>query len=196
MSGQNVFQLDPNRRTPRDVFQDGAIVVLVVVIIDAMMFAGMVGAFMLTRAAEGGAWPLAGQPRLPLAQTAINTSALLVSAGLVFRAAHMWEKRRDQTGPVLLSAIALAAVFVFFQGIEWVALVRQGLSLTSSQHVSFFSLTVLMYGAHALGALIFLGVVWLRLRSGSLSSGTFSAARTAWYFVAGVWPVLYLCLYL
>jgi hypothetical protein len=49
-----------------------------------------------------------------------------------------------------------------------------------------------------------MGAAWLRLKPlrddeeprGSLSSGAFSAARILWYFVVGVWPVLYLCLYL
>jgi heme/copper-type cytochrome/quinol oxidase subunit 3 len=61
-----------------------------------------------------------------------------------------------------------------------------------------------MHGANALGALIFLGVVWLRLKPlreyeesrGSLSGSTFSVARILWYFVVGVWPLLYLILYL
>ena len=62
-----------------------------------------------------------------------------------------------------------------------------------------------MHGANAVGALTLLGVAWLRLKPlrdhegeprGSLSSSTFSAARFFWYFVVGVWPVLYLCLYL
>jgi heme/copper-type cytochrome/quinol oxidase subunit 3 len=49
-----------------------------------------------------------------------------------------------------------------------------------------------------------MGVAWLRLKPfrdnegsrGSLSNSTFSAVRILWYFVVGVWPVLYLCLYL
>ncbi len=196
MSGQNVIPLHPKRRARRAVIEDGAIAMLVFVIVEAMMFAGLVSAFMLTRAAAGGAWPPAGQPRLPLEETAINTAALLVSGALVFLAARAWEKREARIGPLLLAAIALGAFFVFFQGIEWVALIRQGLTLTSSQHGNFFCLIVGMHGANALGALIFMGVAWLRLKRGSLSSSAFSAARILWYFVVGVWPVLYLCLYL
>ncbi len=204
MSGQNVIPLDPNRRARSAVVEDGAIAMLLFVIVEAMMFAGMVSAFMLTRAAAGGAWPPAGQPWFPLAETAINTAALLVSGALVFLAARAWEKREARTGPLLTAAIALGAFFVFFQGIAWVALIRQGLTLTSSHHGIFFCLTVGMHTANALGALIFMGFAWLRLKPlrddeesrGSLGSSTFSAARILWYFVVGVWPVLYLCLYL
>jgi cytochrome c oxidase subunit 3 len=196
MSGQNVVRLHPKQRARRAVDDDGAIAVLVFVIVEAMMFTGLVSAFMLTRAAADGTWPPTGLPRLPLAETAVNTAALLVSGGLVFLAARAWQKREARIGPLLLAATALGAFFVFFQGMEWVALIRQGLTLTSSQPVNFFSLIVGMIGAHALGALIFMGVAWLRLKRGSLSSSTFAATRILWYFVVGVWPVLYLCLYL
>ncbi len=204
MSGQNVILLDPDRRVRRPIVADGAVAMLVLVSVEAMMFAGLVSAFMLTRAAAGGAWPPAGQPWFPLEETAINTAALLVSGALVFLAARAWEKREARIGPLLLAAITLGAFFVFFQGVLWVALIRQGLTLTSSQHGNFFCLIVGMHGAHVLGALIFMGIVWLRLKPlrddeeprGSLSSSVFSAARTLWYFVVGVWPVLYLCLYL
>ncbi len=204
MSGQNVIPLDPSRRARSTVLENSEIAMLVFVIFEAMMLAGMLIAFMLTRAAAGGAWPPAGQPWFPLEETAINSAALLVSGALVFRAAHAWERREARVGPLLLAAIALGAFFVFFQGIVWVALIRQGLTLISSQHGSFFCLIVGMHGAHVLGALIFMGVAWLRLKPlrddgeprGSLSSSAFSAARILWYFVVGVWPVLYLCLYL
>jgi heme/copper-type cytochrome/quinol oxidase subunit 3 len=61
-----------------------------------------------------------------------------------------------------------------------------------------------MHGAHVLGGLALLGVVWLRLEPvryggqppGSLSSSTFSAVRILWYFGVGLWPVLCLSLYL
>jgi len=204
MSGQNVILLDPNRRARSAVVEDGPIAMLVFVSVEAMMFAGLVSAFMLTRAAAGGAWPPAGQPWFPLEETAINSAALLVSGALVFLAARAWEKREARIGPLLLTAIALGAFFVFFQGILWVAVIREGLTLSSSQHGAFFCLIVGMHGAHVLCGLIFMGIVWLRLKPlrddgeprGSLSSSAFSAARALWYFVVGVWPVLYLCLYL
>jgi cytochrome c oxidase subunit 3 len=194
MSGQYAI---PLRRSPRrNVIEDGTIGMLAFVLVEAMMFAGLVSAFAITRAAAGGAWPPAGQPRLPLEETAINTAALLLSGVLVFFASRAWERKEAKTGPLLVTAIALGAFFVFSQGMEWVALIRQGLTLTSSQHGSFFYLIVGMHGAHALGALAFMGVAWLRLRRGTLGKSAFSAACVLWYFVVGVWPVLYLTLYL
>ena len=47
----------------------------------------------------------------------------------------------------------------------------------------------------AVAALIGLGVAWNRLRRGSLTPGFFLGAQTFWYFVVGVWPVIYLRVY-
>ena len=204
MSGQNVIQLHANRRARRTIVEDGPIAMLVFVIFEVMMFAGMIIVFMLTRETAGDAWPPAEQPWFPLEETAINTAALLLSGGLVFLAARMWQKGQTRVGPLLCTAIVLGAFFVFFQGVVWVTLIRQGLNLTSSLHGNFFCLIVGMHGANAVGALIFLSFAWLRLKPlrddgeprGSLSHSTFSAARILWYFVVGGWPVLYLSLYL
>jgi len=196
MSGPNVIPLDPSRRTRTAVVEDGPNAMLVFVIFDAMMFTGLVSVFMLTRAAAGGVWPPTGQPWFPLAETIINSVALLGSGGLVLLAAHAWQKRETRTGPLLTTAIALGAFFVFFQGVLWVSVLRQGLTLTSSQHGSFFCFIVGMHGAQTVGALVFLTIAWLHAKRGSASESAFSAARILWYFVVGVWPVLYLCLYL
>lgn len=205
MSGRNVIALDQNRRVRRHRFpEEGIIAMLIFLIFDAMMFAGMVGIFMLTRTAAGAAWPPAGQLWFPPEAMAINTAVLLVSGALVFLAARAWEKRGARIGRLLFSAIVLGACFVFFQGVLWVALIRQGLTLTSSQHGNFFCLIAGMHAANVVGALIFLGVVWRRLKPlrddeaprGSPGRSTFLAARMLWYFVVGVWPVLYLSLYL
>ena len=206
MSGRNIIALDQNRRVRRRVFpEQGIIAMLIFLIFDAMMFAGMVGIFMLTRTAAGGAWPPDGQPWFPLQETAINSAVLLVSGVLVFLAAHAWEKREARVGSLLFSAIVLGACFVFFQGVIWIGLIRQGLTLSSSPHGNLFCLIVATHGAHVVGAVIFMGVAWLRLKplpddhyrpSGSPISSTFWAARLLWYFTVGIWPILYLCLYL
>ena len=49
---------------------------------------------------------------------------------------------------------------------------------------------------HALGALVALGVMWRRLSRLELSPGAFQAAQLFWYFVVGLWPILYLQVYL
>jgi len=204
MSGRNVIALDQNRRS-RSLFpQESIVAMLVFLIFDAMILTGMVGAFMLTRAATGDAWPPAGQPWFPPAYSAINTAALMVSAAMVFLAARAWEKRMARVSRPLLAGLALGIFFVVFQGVQWVDLIRQGSKLGSSQHGALFCLIVATHAAHAVGALSFLAFAWLRLKPlrndddesrGTLTSNTFWAARLLWYFTVGVWPVLYICLY-
>jgi cytochrome c oxidase subunit III len=74
-------------------------------------------------------------------------------------------------------------------------LIRQGLTLTSSNHGSFFYLIVGMHGAHVVAGLLFLSWAWWRLRGGFLSSSAFGAVQVFWFFVVGLWPVLYLLVY-
>jgi heme/copper-type cytochrome/quinol oxidase subunit 3 len=97
---------------------------------------------------------------------------------------------------LLLASIGLGAFFVIFQGVEWVALIREGLTLTSSHHGSFFYLIVGLHALHAVGAITVLAWVWLRLQRGRLTASRFYAAQIFWYFVVGLWPILYLRVYL
>ena len=205
MSNQNVISLRPHQRARKFAIDLGMVSMLIIVFAEAMVFIGMVAAFMLTRAVEGTVWPPVDQPWFPLGETAINTAALLASGALVFRAARTWDDPEARIGPLLLSAIALGSFFLFFQGVVWFKLIRDGLSLMSSHHGQFFCLIVGVHAGHVLGALAFLGVVWVRLKPfrdedipprGALSRSAFSAARISWYFAVGSWPVLWLCLYL
>jgi cytochrome c oxidase subunit 3 len=204
MSGRNVIAFDQNRRSRRHFPEESTIAMLVLLLFDTMIMAGMVGAFMLTRAAAGGAWPPDGQPWFPPEYAAIDTAALLVSGALVCRAARAWEKQKTRIAPLLLAAMVLGMFFLFFQGALWVDLIYQGLTLSSSQHSHLFFLIVATHATHVMGGVVFLGVVRLRLKPlrdddyeppGSLNSAIFRAACLLWYFTVGVWPILYLCLF-
>ncbi len=64
---------------------------------------------------------------------------------------------------------------------------------------TYGSLFYLIIGAHALHVMIALVVllfVYTRLKQGRLTNGAFGAARVFWYFVVGLWPVLYILVYL
>ena len=114
----------------------------------------------------------------------------------LFLAGRAYRKERRSARAPLALAIALGACFVGFQGAEWVALIREGLTLTSSVHGGFFYLIVGTHALHAVAALGLLIYAFLRLRRRLLNHSTFAAARVFWYFVVGVWPVLYVVVYL
>jgi cytochrome c oxidase subunit 3 len=74
-----------------------------------------------------------------------------------------------------------------------------GLTVTSSTYGGLFYLIIGAHGVHVLGALIALAYTWMRMTSGQeqpLTQGGASAVRMLWYFVVGVWPILYVLVYL
>ncbi|HXV36770.1 MAG TPA: cytochrome c oxidase subunit 3, partial [Myxococcota bacterium] len=158
-------------------------------------FAGLMSAFSIVKAGALG-WPPPGQPRLPVEATAFNTLALLASGGCLLAANRAYAADRARARRPLAAAMALGAFFVCFQGYEWVALIRQGLTLTSSNHGSFFYLIVGLHGLHAIAGLTVLARAGAQLARGRLAPGSFAAAQVFWYFVVGLWPVLYFVVYL
>jgi cytochrome c oxidase subunit 3 len=158
---------------------------------EAMLFAGLLSAFSIARAGSLLGWPPPGQPRLPAEATAINTAALIASGVLLWLAGRAHRKEQRSAASPMLAALALAAFFVLFQGYEWTRLLAQGLTLTSSQHGSFFYLIIGIHGLHCLAAILALGWAYRRLATGVLAASTFQAVRVFWYFVVGLWPLIY-----
>ena len=182
-----------SRRQP--IIPNGVMGMLIFVIIETMLFAGLISAFAIVRA-SAIVWPPPNQPRLPIEQTAINTAALLLSGVLLGVSRRRFGRDPHRSRSPLLFSILLGAFFVLFQGVEWVALIGQGLTLTSSVLGSFFYLIIGMHALHAVAALGVLIYTWQRLRRGWLASSQLAAAEVFWYFVVGLWPILYLVVYL
>ena len=168
---------------------------LIFVIVETMLFAGLISAFTIIRS-SAMVWPPPNQPRLPIEETALNTAALLVSGVFLSLARRSFGRDRVRTQRSLLLSMLLGAFFVIFQGVEWVALIREGLTLSSSNFGSFFYLIVGMHALHAVAALGLLAYAWIRLTRGWLASSQLAAAEVFWYFVVGLWPILYLVVYL
>jgi cytochrome c oxidase subunit 3 len=187
----------PETRGEREqLIPNGLFGMVLFVLAEGMFFAGLISAFEIM---HSGAmvWPPPNQPRLPIEATAFNTLVLLASAVFLQRAHKSFHRgeRGKMLRPMLLS-LGCGAFFVLFQGYEWVQLINEGLTLSSSALGSFFYLMVGMHALHAVGALGLLGYATLRLRGGWLTPSLFGAAEVFWFFVVGVWPVLYLVVYL
>jgi len=198
-SGSATLTLEPRPapRGHRKAVPDGVVAMLLFVFAEAMLFAGMISAFIVVRsAAAGQMWPPYGQPRLPFERTAINTSALLVSAVVLIVAQLAFRRSHERARIPLLITILLGAFFVGFQGMEWVALLRQGLTLQSSSYGSFFYLIVGTHAVHAVAALGGLVWAWTQLLRRRLTQSAFATVQVFWYFVVIVWPVIYLKVYL
>jgi heme/copper-type cytochrome/quinol oxidase subunit 3 len=181
------------RRTP--VVPNGALGMLVFVAAEAMLFAGLISAFHIIRA-SALVWPPPDQPRLPVQQTLVNTAALLASGVALALAQRAFRRDWRRAQPPLAAAIVLGVFFVGAQGVEWLGLIRQGLTMTSSSLGSFFFLIVGLHGAHAVAALGALAYTWWLLQRGWRAQSQLAAAAVFWYFVVGLWPILYGVVYL
>ena len=180
---------------PPPVMPSAVLAMLIFISTEVMLFAGLISAFLILKASAVGAWPPPGQPRLPLEETAFNTLALLVSGFMLWRARCAFALAPGRALRPLAIAVGLGAFFVLFQGYEWVMMIGQGLTLTSSNHGSFFYLIVGLHAMHAVAGLTVLSWAWWRLRGGFLAGSSFAAAQVFWFFVVGLWPVLYVLVY-
>jgi heme/copper-type cytochrome/quinol oxidase subunit 3 len=180
-------------RTPQ-LLPSGVVGMLIFVFTELMFFSGLVSAFTIIKSAAA-VWPPPGQPRLPVEQTAFNTMLLLASGAMLLLTRRIFQRDRARARVPMALAMGLGAAFVALQGVEWVALLRQGLTMTSSSFGSFFYLIIGLHGLHVVIALGILAYAWVRLQRGWLASSQLATAEVFWYFVVGIWPVLYLVVY-
>ncbi len=99
-------------------------------------------------------------------------------------------------GRLLVAATLLGGIFVGLQGVEWLALIREGLTITSSTYGALFYTIIGAHAAHAVAAILALAWAALRLARGTLTRDVLSAVAIFWYFVVLVWPFLYFVVYL
>ena len=185
----------PSRR--RVLVPNGVMGMVLFVFTEVMLFAGMISAFVIVKSqAAGQMWPPYGQPRLPVEETAVNTAALILSGIVLVFAQYAFRRSPRRAVLPFLASILLGAFFVGFQGVEWVDLLGEGLTMQSSTYGAFFYLIVGTHALHAVGALAGMAWAFARLRSGRLSGEQFATVQVFWYFVVLVWPVLYWKVYL
>ncbi len=192
-----VIPFRPRPRRVRKLVSNGVMGMVLFIFVEVMVFAGFISAFVIVKSrAPGSVWPPPGQPRLPFQETALNTAALIAS-GLVLLWAHWaYQRGRKNIGLSLLLATGLGVGFVALQGVEWAALLRDGLTMTSSTYGSLFYTIIGTHAVHAIVAIFALAWAGVRLRLGKLTPEVLSVVSLFWYFVVLVWPFLYLQVYL
>ena len=192
-----IIPFRPRPEKKKKLISDGVLGMLLFVFVEIMLFAGFISSFVIVKArAVGSVWPPPNQPRLPVESTAFNTAALIASGILLMIAHRMYYRGRKSIGVLLTLATLLGGTFVALQGVEWLALIREGLTLTSSTYGSLFYTIIGAHAAHALAAIAALGWAALRLVSGNLTREVLSTVAIFWYFVVLVWPFLYVVVYL
>lgn len=185
----------PRRREP--LISNGVLGMLIFIFTEVMFFSGLISAHAIVKSQSvGQMWPPYGQPRLPVEETALNSLALLVSGVVLVLAWFAFRREKSAARIPLFMSMLLGITFVGFQGVEWAALLAEGLTMQSSTYGAFFYLIVGAHALHAVGALG--GLVWAfhRLDQGRLTAEQLGTVSAFWYFVVLVWPALYWTVYL
>jgi heme/copper-type cytochrome/quinol oxidase subunit 3 len=185
------------RYRPEAIVPDGIAAMLIFVATEIMFFAGLISAFVIVKAGSL-AWPPPGQPRLPVEATAFNSLVLLASGVVLFLTNRRFDEpgATHRTRKLLDITMGMGAFFVVVQGYEWAQLLGFGLTMTSSTYGAFFYLIVGAHALHAVAALIALGYSNLQFTRGELTRAAFLTTQIFWYFVVGLWPFLYVLVYL
>lgn len=161
---------------------------------ESMMFAGLISAY-LVLSKTAASWPPAEQPRLPVTLTGFNTLLLLWSGICMALAA-----KNSMPLRWIMAALCGGLTFLVIQGSEWLRLISYGLSVENNTFAGTFYVII---GTHAIH--VFLGTIALSLTLiRGLNQGiandrfqeSFLSSRLYWYFVVGVWPILYALVYL
>ncbi|MFQ6113136.1 MAG: heme-copper oxidase subunit III [bacterium] len=165
---------------------------------EIMFFGGLISTFLILRAGAV-TWPPPTQPRLPIEVTGINTVILLLSGYTMHRALQAIRQGHLRALTNWFAVTALfGGIFLAVQGSEWIRLVDFGLTFTSSIYGATFYTLIGCHGLHVLGALIFLLYVLIAAigrRYSSTEHTSLTLCGVYWYFVVGIWPVLYLLVY-
>jgi cytochrome c oxidase subunit III len=166
---------------------------------ETMLFAAFVSGFFVLRLAAPQ-WPPPLQPRLPVIVTGINTFILATSsAALIIAMAAFRRRDRPRLQRGLALTAALGALFLAVQGYEWVRLIHYGLHVTSGAYGATFYTLIGLHAVHVLGALVWLGVALRLVSRGRFLDGRAGILRACaiyWHFVVGLWPILYVAVYL
>jgi heme/copper-type cytochrome/quinol oxidase subunit 3 len=166
---------------------------------EVMFFAALVSALFVLRVGMA-AWPPPLQPRLPVAVTTANTLVLLASSVCMVVALRALRRREDGRFVRMLGATAaLGGAFLLVQGYEWVQLIGFGLTLSSSVYGATFYSLIGLHGLHVAGALGWLLLTARRAARGRFGDGRITPVQACamyWHFVVGLWPVLFVAVYL
>ncbi len=179
----------------KKVIPDGILGMSFLIATEVMFFTGLISAYIVNKA--GVSWPPPGQPKLPVEITAFNTLILLSSALTIY----LFRKKFAQENgkKLLMITMLLGITFITIQGIEWVSMLQFGLSITSGLYGTFFYTLIGAHGIHVVAGLCILLYLLLSVNTKSpveKSLDKISACSMYWYFVVGIWPVLYILVYL
>jgi len=179
---------------------------------ELMFFAALFAMYFTIRSVDKGLgqpWPKAD---LDLTLASINTTVLLLSSvtcqlgvfaverGQIRRTGSVFNMARWGLREWYVLSFLMGLYFVLGQGYEYLALIRDGVTLQSSNYGSVFFLTTGFHGLHVTGGLF--AFVFLLARTYAAKTFTHEQQVSAivvsyyWHFVDVVWIGLFTTIYL
>ncbi len=166
---------------------------------EAMLFAGLICAYIVLRTSMGAGYHPPGAPDLPKGLTGLNTVFLVTSSFTCVLAERQVVKGIRPTMWLAITT-ALGALFVGIQASEWTHLYHEGLWFDKSgvYGSNFFVLTG-FHGMHVAIGVVMLGIATLMSFFGKFTAHHHTMLECTalyWHFVDVVWIFLFTILYL
>ena len=189
----------PPSTRPAPVVSNGRLALVLFMMTETMLFAGLMGTFVVFRVSSRQ-WPPVGQPYLPIAVTWVNSAILLASAWTMHAAVRAVRRGAlSQFRVDLLVTLALGSTFLAVQGFEWTRLIAHGLTLASSNYGATFYSLIGLHALHVIGAVVWLAVVAVGARRSRYTALRYTGVELCgmyWYYVCGLWVILFTLVYL
>ncbi|MDH4121975.1 MAG: heme-copper oxidase subunit III [Deltaproteobacteria bacterium] len=187
-------------RDPRKNNLNAIVGMIYFITTETLVFAGMLYMYLSLRNNMVN-WPPPGQPRLPVEVTWANTMVLLASGVFLILAGKGFygKSSKEKVLKHLGIGTALGVLFLGIQGFEWIRLIGFGLTFSGSMYGGLFYLLIGTHAVHAVTAMGFLIWAILALKAADdmhSRQNVFIAAQMFWLFVVGVWPMLFVLVYL
>jgi cytochrome c oxidase subunit III len=179
---------------------------------ELMFFAALFAMYFTVRSVDKGQgepWPMA---HLDLSLTTANTTVLLLSSvtcqlgvfaverGQIRRTGPIWNMSRWGLREWYVLTFFMGLYFVCGQGYEYLALIRDGVTLQSTNYGSVFFLTTGFHGLHVTGGLVafifLLGRTFAAKRFTQEQQVSAIVVSYYWHFVDVVWIGLFTTIYL
>jgi cytochrome c oxidase subunit 3 len=179
---------------------------------ELMFFAALFAMYFTVRSVDKGQgepWPMA---HLDLRLATINTTVLLLSSvtcqlgvfaverGQIRRTGSIWNMSRWGLREWYVLTFFMGLYFVCGQGYEYLALIRDGVTLQSTNYGSVFFLTTGFHGLHVTGGLVafifLLGRTFAAKRFTQEQQVSAIVVSYYWHFVDVVWIGLFTTIYL
>lgn len=162
----------------------------------SMLFAASIVGYLVVRF-KADSWPPEGMPSLPQGLWISTAFILLCSVAMhvALKAARSGEMERMKTA--LVTAFALAVLFLTAQAINWFWMVSLELVATANLYAFTFYMLTGLHAAHVIGGLILHGVVLKNAYAGRYSRANHPGVEYSaiyWHFLDGVWVIMFLLL--